>query len=103
MSGYLTRDAIDGVFSVLSSLRSRDFYLKAFVEKSEYNPHLKGVEVLDIMRVLYDCSAIGHIYSYDGGGTSRVTFKYRNRFSSFSPDEKIMLHKGLWKALNVNY
>jgi hypothetical protein len=38
-----------------------------------------------------------------GGSTSRVSFKYRNRSSSFNPTDRIMLHKGLWKALNVNY
>ena len=55
------------------------------------------------MKVLYECSAIGHTYSYDGGNTNRVTFKYRNRSSAFNPEDRIILHKGLWKALNVNY
>lgn len=31
------------------------------------------------------------------------TFKYRNRSSSFNRNNRIILHKGLWKALNVNY
>lgn len=103
MSGYLTRQIIEGVFNVLASLRSRDFWFKDFVEKSKYNTLLKNADPYEIMKVLYDCSAIGHIYSYDGGGSSRVTFKYRNRASSFVPEDRIMLHKGLWKALNVNY
>ena len=55
------------------------------------------------MRVLYDCSAIGHVYSYKGERITRVTFKYRNRTSTFTPDDRILLHKGLWKALNVNF
>lgn len=103
MSGYLTRQTIEGAFNVIASIRSRDFRFQDFVEKSKYNTLLKNSDPYDIMKVLYDCSAIGHIYSYDGGGSSRVTFKYRNRASSFVPEDRIMLHKGLWKALNVNY
>ena len=103
MSGYLTRQAIEGVYNVLSSIRSRDFYFDKFVEKSKYNMLLKDADPYEIMKVLYDCSAIGHVYSYDGGSNSRVSFKYRNRASSFTSQDKILLHKGLWKALNVNY
>jgi hypothetical protein len=103
MSGYLTRQTIEGVYNVLSSIRSRDFYFDKFVEKSKYNMLLKDADPYEIMKVLYDCSAIGHVYSYDGGSNSRVSFKYRNRASSFTSQDKILLHKGLWKALNVNY
>lgn len=31
------------------------------------------------------------------------SFKYRNRNSAFNPADRILLHKGLWKALNVNF
>lgn len=103
MAGYLPGPVIEGVFHALSSMRSRDFRYCDFKEKCRYNTKLKGFDLDEVMKVLYECSAIGHIYSYDGGYTSRVTFKYRNRSSSFNPDDRIMLHKGLWKALNVNY
>ena len=103
MAGYLPGTAIEGVFHALSSLRSRDFWFSEFQDKCKYNTMLKGIEPDEIMKILYECSAIGHIYSYNGGRTSRVTFKYRNRSSAFNPDDRIMLHKGLWKALNVNY
>jgi hypothetical protein len=103
MAGYLPGNAIEGVFNSLSSLRSRDFWFKEFAEKCRYNIKLKGIDIDEVMKVLYECSAIGHIYSYNGGRNSRVTFKYRNRSSSFNPEDRIMLHKGLWKALNVNY
>ena len=103
MAGYLPGNAIEGVFNSLSSLRSRDFWFNDFAEKCRYNIKLKGIDIDEVMKVLYECSAIGHIYSYNGGKNSRVTFKYRNRSSSFNPEDRIMLHKGLWKALNVNY
>ena len=101
MAGYLPGTAIEGVFNALSSMRSRDFWFREFKDKIRYNLKLKDIDADEIMKILYDCSAIGHIYN--GGQTSRVTFKYRNRSSAFNPEDRIMLHKGLWKALNVNY
>lgn len=103
MAGYLPGPVIEGVFNALSSIRSRDFRYDEFQEKCRYNSMIKDFDLDEVMKVLYECSAIGHIYSYDGGSTSRVSFKYRNRSSSFNPTDRIMLHKGLWKALNVNY
>lgn len=103
MAGYIPGPVIEGVFNALSSLRSRDFWYRDFQEKCRYNKKIKDFDLDEIMRVLYECSAIGHTYSYDGGNTYRVTFKYRNRSSAFNPGDRILLHKGLWKALNVNY
>lgn len=103
MAGYLSGTAIEGVFNALSSIRSRDFWFYEFQDKCCYETKLKGVDTYEIMKILYECSAIGHIYSYNGGKTSRVTFRYRNRSSAFNPEDRIMLHKGLWKALNVSY
>lgn len=103
MAGYLPGTAIEGVFNSLSSFRRREFSYVDFKEACRYNAKLKGIDADDILKILYECSAIGHVYSYNGGRTSRVTFKYRNRFSSFVPQDRILLHKGLWKALNVNF
>ena len=103
MAGYLPGPAIEGVFNCLAALHSRDFWYRDFKEKCRYNSKLNGINVDEIMKVLYECSAIGHTYSYNGGQTYRFTFKYRNRSSSFNPEDRIILHKGLWKALNVNF
>lgn len=103
MAGYLPGPVIEGIFNALSSMRKRDFKYDELREKCRYNTRLRECDLDEVMKVLYECSAIGHIYSYDGGYTNRVTFKYRNRSSAFNPDDRIMLHKGLWKALNVNY
>ena len=103
LAGYIPEPVIEGVFNALSSMRKRDFWYDEFQEKCRFNYKLKDFDLDEVMKVLYECSAIGHIYSYDGGTTNRVTFKYRNRSSAFNPEDRIMLHKGLWKALNVNY
>lgn len=102
ITGYLTRDERVQLFEVLSTLRRKEFSYTNFVEHCKKQSALKRKDLVEVLRLLYDCSAIGHIYEYDARNT-RYTFKYRNRNSSFSRDDKITLHKGLWKALNVNY
>ena len=103
MSGYLPGIVIEAVFNALSSLRKQQFTYAQFKQVCLYNPALKDANIDAVLKILYDCSAIGHIYAYKDNKKSRVTFKYRNRTSTFTPQDRIFLHKGLWKALNVNF
>lgn len=102
LAGYFTGQAIEAVFNALSSIRRQKFTYQQFVKKCQSYPTLEKVEPFEIMRVLYDCSAIGHTHYYKENGSTRVLFKYRNRVSTFNPNDKILLHRGLWKALNVS-
>lgn len=82
---------------------SREFSYSQFVTSFR---DLKTGDCLNadvVLNVLYDCSAIGNVYPYKNGKETRISFKYRNRHSSFNKENRIILHKGLWKALNVNY
>lgn len=96
MAGYLPRQVIEEVFNVLSSIGKRRFIYSEFLNSCQYREHLKSTDVDSILRILYDCSAIGHRIN-----DSIVSFKYRTRASSFSPKHLIMVHSGLWKALNL--
>lgn len=101
MAGYISYINIDPIVNILSSFREREFSYNDFI--LVFNDlHLKE-NADSILNVLYDCSAIGHAYSYKNGSETRITFKYRNRNSSFNKNNRIILHKGLWKALNVNF
>lgn len=102
LSGYFSGQAIASIFNVLSSIRQQRFEYKAFKTECNLYPELANIDSFEIMRVLYDCSAIGHTHYYKENGSTRVLFKYRNRASTFNPKDKILLHKGLWKALNVS-
>ena len=101
LAGYVQYKLIDPVVNVLSSFREREFsYLQVV---NTFNDLQLSENIDSILNVLYDCSAIGHVYPYQNGKKTRVTFKYRNRNSSFQKGNRIILHKGLWKALNVNF
>lgn len=103
MVGYIPFTHIDSIVSILASFRSREFSFNSFDTAVKKTSLLSNMSSIDILKVLYDCSAIGHVYPYGDGSHTRITFKYRNRNSSFTPNDRIILHKGLWKGLNVNY
>ena len=105
MVGYVPYKLIDPILTLLSSFHSREFSYKQVENEFAKSKVLRqsGISLLDILTMLYECSAIGNTYSYNGGRETRLTFKYRNRTSSFNSSNNIVLHKGLWKALNVNF
>lgn len=103
LSGYIPTNAIQPTFNLISSMRSQYFMYDQFIEKYEEFIRIKDFEPIEILKVLYDCSAIGHIHFYKEFNGTRVLFKYRNRSTSFEKNDKIKLHRGLWKAMNVSY
>lgn len=101
LSGYAQPDEIDRIIRALAQIRKREFSFKELSNSAEnlINP-LKPERVFEICNLLFECSAFGHIENRPGG-TTHYTFKFRNRKSSFNEFDKIMLHRGLWKSLNV--
>lgn len=81
----------------------REFSYSQFVNAFNNLNMSDDINVDFVLNFLYDFSAIGHAYPYKNGRETRVTFKYHNRHSSFNKENRIILHKGLWKALNVNF
>lgn len=102
MAGYIPFQYIDSVVNILSSFREREFSYQQFTD-TFYALNIESISPDTVLNVLYDCSAIGHAYPYGNGEQTSITFKCRNRSSSFNRNNRIILHKGLWKALNVNY
>jgi hypothetical protein len=99
--GYTKYENIDIIFFLISALKKRDFLIR---EVSELATKMnKGTEINfeQIFSDLFECSAIGHVYKKDGGGETHYTFKFRNRNMTFNPNNRIILHKGLWKSLNL--
>lgn len=100
--GYVQSSKIDSVFTLLSSLHKMQF---SFDEVTRIASSLRSIntdELQQIFSVLFECSAIGNVYTY-ADNTYRYSFKYRNPIAAFNPNEIITIHKGLWKALNLNF
>lgn len=101
LSGYATTGEVDTFIKMLGRLRKRDLKFEELVGEAKSGPKsLSDERLYEILKVLFECSAVGNIQNKPGGNTY-YTFKYRNRHASFNEREGIMLHRGLWKALNL--
>ncbi|MDA8164322.1 MAG: hypothetical protein M0017_04745, partial [Desulfobacteraceae bacterium] len=98
--GYVSQDHIEYIIQIFSSLRKRDFYMHEIEEIARSKPRYREMDIEDICIELFNCSALGNV-SKRPGGSEEFSFKYRNHNSSFNDRERIILHKGLWKALNL--
>jgi len=100
LDGYLSREEIDMLLKAFGFMRKRDFL---FSELSAACKELGVVGDSTIRRaldLLFECSGIGNVHNRPTG-SAYFTFKYRNRNAVFSPMDRIILHRGLWKALNL--
>lgn len=55
-----------------------------------------------LMHALFAASAVGMTWRDSHTKQDRFEFRFRNPNASFSPKRTVVLHKGLWKALNIN-
>lgn len=101
MDGYLTDNDIDNIIKILSANRKIEFNFNDILPVAEQFGLTKE-KLIMVFTILYDCSAIGHVYKRINDKMA-ITYKYRNRHSCFNPNDRIRIHKGLWKALNVNF
>lgn len=97
MAGYLPFDSIDAIMEILASFRSREFSFSAFDQAVQLSARLSGLSSSDILRVLFDCSAIGLASPSGEGGR----FKYRNRHASCTQSDRFVIHQGLCKGLDI--
>lgn len=96
--GFLTNEEIDLTFELLSSFGKANFTIDEIKVKIDADERFKKLDIRKIFSILYDCNAIGN----SSKETTYLSWKYRNRYSSFSPDQIIKIHGGLFKALNLH-
>ncbi|MES5099251.1 hypothetical protein ABUK73_13560 [Agrobacterium sp. BA1120] len=101
LSGYADPSEINQMFTAFGRVKKRDFSFSELITAGKsMKKTLTEERIHEICDHLFECSALGAIQNKPGG-TTFYSFKYRNRHSSFDEREKIMLHRGLWKALNL--
>jgi hypothetical protein len=100
--GYFPASVVEAAFSLIGSLRKREFTFKELCAKAEEQPRFGELDIPGLVGALFECSAIGNVNSARGSrGAVYFTWKYRNRNSTLDLQEKLLLHKGMWRALNV--
>lgn len=101
LQGYVTSAEAREFFKVAGALRQRDFSIKEMYALSESNVSSLSREKIDTaVRALFECSGIGNIERRPDGQVI-FTFKYRNRHATIDMNQRLILHRGLWRALNL--
>lgn len=98
--GYASADAADSALALIASLGKRDFTFSELQAARGGRERYHGIDLERICEVLYEASAIGHI-DRRPTGSNHISFKFRNRHSVFNPNRRILLHRGVWKAMNL--
>lgn len=101
LQGYVESNEIKEFFRLAGALRQRDFYAKDLHVLAVKEKSFLTVEKIDtVLRALFECSAVGNIQVIKGGKV-HFTFRYRNRHSPFNINQRMLLHRGMWRALNL--
>jgi hypothetical protein len=100
LDGYIEGNDINTMFQALGAIR------KVSPTIHELEEHVQALHAgssfaLDkILSALFECSAIGNLLT---SRSTQTVFKYCNRHSAFNWQERIMVHEGLWRALNLRW
>ena len=101
LEGYVTAVEAKEFFRLVGILRSRDFSVEQVYSLLDSEPTFLKKENIDvILRALFECSALGNVQR-KARGQWFLTFRYRNRHATFNIGERLILHRGLWSALNL--
>lgn len=104
LSGYLSADHIDELLRLLGGLRQREFVLEELEQYARESRLDEDIDLREAIRILFDCSAVGNIVYRPRRGRrdgTFYTFRYRNRNASVNYRERLVFHRGAWKALNL--
>lgn len=101
LSGSLSRDEIERVLQLLSVMGHDVFRFDQIRAAQLKDERFGGIDLMKTLELLFECSAIGNLRGRDTDERYRFTFRYRNRNAVFNPNEEIVVHRGLRKALNL--
>lgn len=99
MVGYAETSDYQKFCSLVGLIRQREFTFNALSSRAS-EEGLSGAALERVLNALYDCSAIGNKWGTPSG-SNRYEFKFRNKNSTLDKSKTIVLHRGLWKALNL--
>lgn len=102
--GSATPEEISATFSLISAMNNKSF-VYGDIRNRAINSPITAQRELDLEKMLdrlYECSAIGTVVGEDTD-KQHYAFKYRNRNTTVDFSERMVLHVGLRKALNIRH
>jgi hypothetical protein len=97
--GFVVEEVRCELPAILSEL-GRRFDFEAFTNKLKEHGLNDRQSPEEIARYMFNASWIGNVWKTDEG-TDRFSFKHRKRNAKFNRNRDILVHNGLWKALNL--
>jgi hypothetical protein len=98
--GYVEPAYLDTFMELLGTLRKREFHFGELAAACLASGVADKLNLRSLVTSLFDCSAIGNVQPRPGGSFN-FTFRFRNRNSTINFNEGLILHRGMWKALNL--
>lgn len=97
LTGFLNDDdEVDKTIQLLGIVGKSHFTFSELEKIKNSDRRFNNLDLLNILDVLFNCSAIGNI------NDRYITFKYRNRHVAINFNEDYLVHKGLRKGLNLS-
>jgi hypothetical protein len=85
----------------ISMLGKKQFHLRELQKIMSGDDRFKGIDPIRSLERLFECSAVGTVRSGEGSIEYRFSFRYRNRHAVMNPNDDILVHRGLWRGLNL--
>ena len=98
--GYAPQERSDALLRAISRLKRWRFDFAAISEHLHYEGLLNKADMLTLLEPLYNCSAIGNVKT-DNQDRLYWSFRFRNRHAQLNLEEEIVVHRGLWRAMNI--
>ena len=102
MDNYVSGEHIELSKKLFATVRKINPQLYELREQCKVLGYPESYDLMNALNVLFDCGAIGNILTLRNG-RSRSIFKYENRHASFNQAQGVLIHRGLWRALNLNW
>jgi hypothetical protein len=99
ISGPLSPNDVTQVFEVLGALGQRRFDFEQLVATSQQTGRYRGPDLRVVLRLLFNCSAIGNWQSR--ARHDFFSFKYRNRHATLDLSRRFILHRAISRALGI--
>ncbi len=101
LCGIMPMADTEKALQLLSLQGKRQFTFDEFRSAQRNDPRFAQLDPMRTLEYLFECSAIGNVRGGEDDDDYRFSFKFRNRSAIFNPNERITVHRGICKALNL--
>ncbi len=99
LAGFVSENLLIALPSLLSRLEGRTFPFSRWNKVLREAPNFENEEPRSLIELLFENGYVGQLRDRDG--RRFVVFKYRDSHEKVNYEDMFLLHRGLWKALNL--